>query len=712
MDMAGNKATFIKAITGYLLVLLVLFGTVLVPLRGMLLFGDDVHRQYYFYRQFFNQWIHQGIVPFWNPYYFSGSPFIANAIVNIFYPATWLYTFLPLSTAYSAHVALHLAIAMIGMYWLCRRWVPAVPAWGAGAVFGLSGFFTSRIWAGHMDVIAAASYMPWVFGTFWMAVKEGSGRRIIMAGFVFGLQLLSGYQTMAFFTIQAVGFALLALLIEKKSARAIVRMALAGTIGIGVAAVQILPVGEFFAHSIRTFPLPYSWTSYGSLTASSLKQFFSPFPFGDQITYTGPAPNYPEHAFFIGRITLAVILLCLGFLFRKRTMRILAFLFSGIALYSLWMSLAAQAPVDLQKILWNIIPMYRYLRFPSRHLVLFVFSASALVGLSLAMVRSRMLQTALVMGICVEMLWFGRHFIAVKEIPEARHDSQLVAMLQRDSEPYRLLQNFGVWVPPRDSLDFDAVMSYKIFSATGYDPSILRNYYEFSDAVNGSKQPSILNHDVQIPYLNVYSRYLDFLNIKYILVPPTYDPIGITGDRFVLVREDLARQYRLYENTTVQPRFFFVPELRILPSREDVAETIRQGREDPTQTVFTYTDALKSQSFVPDCTEGQKGSARIVSYTPNAISLRVSFPCNGILASSEVLYPGWDAYVDGKKTDIFEGNLAFRTIYVFKGEHTVDYRYQPKIFIIGGIVSGITVAMSLAWLLLEKRSNGILRRRA
>lgn len=750
--------SLLPAVGLYCFVILVVFGRALVPGPTEMIWGDDIHRQYYFYRKFFNSFLKEGIWPWWNPYIFSGAPFMANAVVNIWYPPTWLFFFLPVNLAYSWHVALHIVWAMLGMYVLIHtinnspqptlnpsspplnvrggrvgllswgkgelRAVSMLPAWTAGLIFGLSGFFMARIWAGHVDVIAAASWMPWVFGAFWHLnhdrwknlrhggeISTSLNRRIVVAGGVFAMQILAGYQTMAFFTVLAVGIASACQCVYERSVKPLFIAGLAGFLGIGLAAIQIIPAQEFFRASIRTFTLPYSWNSYGSLTIESLKQFFNPFMFGDQLTYSGPPPNFAEHAFFIGRVGLLAVLggvvIATGdMLLQKRSSKfnprpwvkntplaggifILWFwFFAVIALFGLWVSLGPNAPIDLQYILWKTVPMYQYLRIPARHLILVVFGLSGMVGLAIYAIRSMHLRLVFVGLITIEMILFARHFIALKPIPESRHDRELINILSPHrcrsfSTPeveclYRVLPNFGVWVEPRDSLDFDAVMPYRIFSATGYDPSILRSYYEYIDLANGNAPgSSILTHDVQVPYLNLFSQamgafqnnlysisskdYLgtspmDFLNIKYILVPRAYDPLyGVKTDRFVLLREDVTRDYRLYENKSVKPRFFF-----------------------------------------------ENGTVIVKKYTPNEIVLSTDNNIGETLFSSEVFYPGWEGFIDGKKVDVIKTNHAFRALFVPAGRHTVIYRYSPRIFLIGGLLTALT-ALACIGILFKKQ---------
>ncbi len=706
----------------YIGVIGIVFGRALYPGATEMIWGDDIHRQYYFNRQFFNNFLSQGIWPWWNPYVFSGAPFIANPVVNIWYPATWLFVLLPLNVAYSWHIAIHIFWAMMGMYCALREMskvkgqMSNVGAWLAGLVFGLSGFFTARIWAGHVDVIAAASWLPWVFGAFWYLISAHPTKLrhgVILSAIVLAMQILAGYQTMAFFTLEAVFIATSLLSYFERSWRPLVRAGLAVLLGLGLAAIQIIPAQEFFRAGIRTFSFPYRWNAYGSLTLESLKQFLNPFFFGDQVTYSGPPPNFAEHAFFVGRVGMLVMLAVALFRLPKvhrslRSPMLLAF--GCIALFGLWVSLGPNAPIDLQYILWKLVPMYHYLRIPPRHLILVAFGLSGLVGIAMNFLISkshilnskqyqsiniqnskqfrlfgfgnldlfrilslgfRIFVFVVLLGIATEMMLYARHFIVLKPIPETRHDTELIRILKSDTEPYRVLTNFGAWVPPRDSFDLNAGMHYGVFNATGYDPSILRSYYEYIDMSNGNPPgASILSHDIQVPYLNVYGNALDALNIKYILHPRGYDPLagasGQAASRFKLIREDALRDYRLYENTSVLPRFYFVGETAINP-----------------ESVQPFT--LKKE-----------GSVRIVKYAPNEIILSVQSLGPGYLMSSEIYYPGWEGFVDDKKVDVIKANRTFRTLFVPAGNHTVVYHFSPRIFLLGGLVTIVSLVLCLA----------------
>lgn len=321
-----------------------------------------------------------------------------------------------------------------------------------------------------------------------------------------------------------------------------------------------------------------------------------------------------------------------------------------IVVFGLWVSLGPNAPIDLQYILWKFVPMYQYLRIPARHLIIVVFGLAGLAGVGFSSLRLPKSLTLLMMGIItLEIVWFGRGFIELKPIPETRHDKELIAILRQDDQPYRVIQNFGVWVGERDVLDFDSVLSYGIFSATGYDPSIIRSYYEFTSGGNGKK--AVLSHDVQIPYVTD-PAILDRLNVKYIMVPKVYDPF-LGNSRYLLIRDTTQR---VYENTTVKSRFFST------------------------------------------C-----GTVTVTSYTPNRIELLVDTICDGPLESSEVWYPGWEAFIDGKKSDVTKSEDTFRTLFVPAGKHSIVYQYNPKIFVYGALLSVLTATILLRMVFMKRK---------
>jgi hypothetical protein len=72
-----------------------------------------------------------------------------------------------------------------------------------------------------------------------------------------------------------------------------------------------------------------------------------------------------------------------------------------------------------------------------------------------------------------------------------------------------------------------------------------------------------------------------------------------------------------------------------------------------------------------------QGSAKIVSYGRNDVTLDVETDRNSVLVLHDIYYPGWEAYVDGERRPILRANLLFRGIEVPPGRHRVEFRFRP-----------------------------------
>ena len=361
-----------------------------------------------------------------------------------------------------------------------------------------------------------------------------------------------------------------------------------------------------------------------------------------------------------------------------------------IAIFGLWVSFGWNAPVDLNKLLWETVPVYKYLRVPARHLMLFVFGMSALSAFGISLARRRLARLVIAIVIVVDMVWFAGNLATLRPDPAVRHNKELVAYLQKNSGLARIVPNFNVGMGTRDALDFDAAMSYRLFSASGYDPAILRNYYEFAAAAAGIEKPDVQTSDVQIPYLLPASRYMDFLNVKHVFVPSWFDSVAGSSTKYKLIMEENTKDYfRLYKNTQALPRFFLVPTIVGLHNRDEIARAIRTGKYDPARVVLT-ANADVPADFLADCGSSILPAVEVISYAINAVKLKTNAPCNAFLATSEVMYPGWRATIDGTTATLIEGNLAFRTLPVPAGSHTVVMSFFPKSVIIGAFVSIVT----------------------
>lgn len=633
-------------------------------------------------------------------------PYLEQPQMTPWYPPMLLFAVIPVAQAFSWYFAFHIFLAMAGMYFFVRslrisrigqigKW----PSWIAGVSFGLSTFFVARIYAGHIDVIAASSWFPIVLAIFLRLMHHPTSKRLIVAGFCLAMQIFAGYQTIAIFTIEALALLSVLVSLHKRTFGPFLLTIAGVIIGLGIAAIQLIPNAKFVSESIRSLPLPHDWSTVATPTPYQLLELVDPFFFYERIPKVALGHEY---ASYIGKLPLLFAIAMFVWVFRKKVFDTYLLYFFLLCVVSWWIALAQNAPIDLWVLLQKTLPFYSQLRIPSRHVLLFVFGGSALAGCGISFIKNRLvlfLVTALVLVDLVPLAWKNIHLGAV---PEAAEDAKLIESLKSTNELFRLLPAFFAALSTRENLEFATPMKYELFSVSGYDTPQLRHYTEFLMAVNGVAIRDLGPYTETIPpYTNLASPYTDFLNIRYIFVPFYQNLEIINPKRFVPRIVDEKRGYRLFENTHVLPRFFFVPTIRVLPDSDSVLAAISSGDVDPRQTVLVQAGQVNG-SYSSDCPSDAKGAVSVVSYGNWRIQIKASSPCNGFLVSSEVMYPGWTAAIDGVETALFAGNYAFRAVALPRGDHTITFLYRPHSLLLGGILTLVTIIGSIVFLLLER----------
>jgi hypothetical protein len=103
------------------------------------------------------------------------------------------------------------------------------------------------------------------------------------------------------------------------------------------------------------------------------------------------------------------------------------------------------------------------------------------------------------------------------------------------------------------------------------------------------------------------------------------------------------------------------------------------------------------------------GAVEFVRHELDTITMRVNVPDDGrryYLIVQETHFPGWHAEQDGAAVEVFTvgaqtpggGTAGWLAVAMLPGTHTVTLRYEPPGFAAGGLISGLTLAVMLAWL--------------
>jgi uncharacterized membrane protein YfhO len=96
----------------------------------------------------------------------------------------------------------------------------------------------------------------------------------------------------------------------------------------------------------------------------------------------------------------------------------------------------------------------------------------------------------------------------------------------------------------------------------------------------------------------------------------------------------------------------------------------------------------------------------VEAYRPESLVLKIETDNDTVIGTSITLWPGWMVDVDGVAAPTFPFNHAFVGFRIAAGSHRVVLRYFPKGVRNGLAVSGATLAVLIAGVLVARRRGG------
>ncbi|MDD9954834.1 MAG: oligosaccharide flippase family protein [Anaerolineaceae bacterium] len=302
---------------------------------------SDLVLQNYSWKRFLRESLEAGEAPLWNPYQFSGIPFLAAGQHSGHYTFSLIHYILPLWLAYGWFTVFQLWVAGAGMYVFMRGLrtgrfgsVIAALAWQLSAFLVIGAVFPM--------ILAAVTWLPLLLLLIEFCVRDqtlaGRPARLLWTAFaalVLTFALLAGHAEMTYYILLVAGIWGLARLLQRRqavglrdAAGAIPWLLAAALIGVSTAALQLLPLIEFAGMNFRSGSASYEQVIGWAHPPRDLIQFLLPNFYGSpaqqDVTdiFNGQVvslrstewgiKNYVEAALYSGLLTLALAALALG----------------------------------------------------------------------------------------------------------------------------------------------------------------------------------------------------------------------------------------------------------------------------------------------------------------------------------------------------------------------------------------------------------------
>jgi hypothetical protein len=655
-------------------------------------------------------------VPLWNTAILSGNPYAADPLSSLWYPPYWLAVLLPAPYGLNILTIIHVAAGGLGIAFLAEALgYRRLAAYAAGIVFVLMPKLYAHLGAGHITLIWAVCLTPWLlflehrsshatssfFSRFLPALAAGW---ILLADVRWGVWSWLLWWSFAFSQV------LMAVKSKRSKPGTILRHGLflkakQSAAAILIAAPLQLPLLQFIRLSTRN-----SLTPADSLVLSLPPESFFGLVF----------PNFGGSAEWITYFGLVPVTLLLVVVAEKR-------LRSKAAFWIIWfvLSLLISLGEFLPGAEWIAsLPVVSLLRVPPRALFL--------AGICLAIITARAIQDlpmviegnekkpvrlvitgfialSIVLGILFSMnaenpagfIWgavfsslgggvilllsyrkisfrAGCIILSIFLITDLGFTSH--SMLRFDEVPVGMNEtievikasitgqdNPGRVYSPSYSIPQEIAALSGIRLAGGVDPLHLAAYSAYMADATGVKpagysvtvpafktgNPAMDNRDA-----NLNDDMLGFLNVTYVA---SAFPLENSGLELIQANKDIY----VYQNTKAFP-----------------AAWVQEGNELGARI--------------------EDKPARMVQYSPNLVSIQAEGP--GTLVLADPMYPGWTAWVDGKKATITVVGGLLRGVALVSGSHAVEFRFRSTLLYIGFACQFLVLIWVIFNILLKRRA--------
>jgi hypothetical protein len=216
----------------------------------------------------------------------------------------------------------------------------------------------------------------------------------------------------------------------------------------------------------------------------------------------------------------------------------------------------------------------------------------------------------------------------------------------------------------------DASTSYFHKSVGGYHGAKMRRYQELIDVYLNKELQAIAQKLPTVRSIagvdSMFAGFtgLNILNTKYLIYNPNAAP---ARNSHALGSAWLVSGFKVADNAD--------------------QEILLLGKIDPRKEIVVnrnFENNLRGMTLSNDSLT----KISLTSYSPNVMEYSYKGSGNGLAVFSEIYYPkGWNAYVDGKLTPHFQADFVLRAMVIPAGEHKIEFRFEPKSFILGTTIS-------------------------
>jgi len=242
------------------------------------------------------------------------------------------------------------------------------------------------------------------------------------------------------------------------------------------------------------------------------------------------------------------------------------------------------------------------------------------------------------------------------------------------------VKNLDTEVPP-NAVDLeilkDPAMYYRVYNLT-VNPFTDGNTSRYHKSIGGyhaaklKRYQELIENQISKGNMNV----LSMLNTKYFITAPQGSNQAIPQI-----------------NQMACGNAWFINDIKYVANAD--SEMLALTNFNPKQTVF-IDQRFKERVGAMNLKKDSTANIALTYYSPDTLNYTSNAAAESFAVFSEIYYEkGWNAYIDGQKTDHIRVNYVLRGMKIPAGKHEVSFRFEPANYFLGEKIAGISSILLL-----------------
>jgi hypothetical protein len=242
------------------------------------------------------------------------------------------------------------------------------------------------------------------------------------------------------------------------------------------------------------------------------------------------------------------------------------------------------------------------------------------------------------------------------------------------------VKNLDTEVPP-NAVDLeilkDPAMYYRVYNLT-VNPFTDGNTSRYHKSIGGyhaaklKRYQELIENQISKGNMNV----LSMLNTKYFITAPQGSNQAIPQI-----------------NQMACGNAWFINDIKYVANAD--SEMLALTNFDPKQTVF-IDQRFKERVGAMNLKKDSAANIALTYYSPDTLNYTSNTAAESFAVFSEIYYEkGWNAYLDGQKTDHIRVNYLLRGMKIPAGKHEVSFRFEPANYFLGEKIAGVSSILLL-----------------